>query len=623
LIPTWVETPDPSIYLSDNYLVLDFENTIIDGDGSPLNDSNSLLLTCWKKGEQEHSIWGTHCDIQPLIDAMKDVDFIVAQGSKHELQWLKRAGVPLEGVLVYDTLLAQYVLNGNRASALDLGSISKRRGFGSKDKYIDMCMKAKICPSTYPRSLLQRRCLMDIRQTEGIFLQQRQELHEQGKLKTLYTRCLLTPVLADIEFNGMHLDEGRVNETYTTYAGRFAELGGQLSRRADGINFRSNPQLAAYLYDTLGFDELKDRGGDPIRTAGNGRKVDSGTISQLKASNQSQREFIGLWKEYNSIASALSKNLEFFKGVVDEKQGTFLGQFNQSVTATHRLSSSGRRTAFDMFAKPKSVQFQNMPRIFKNLFSPRTEGWLMGEIDGAQLEFRVAAQLGMDDVAIEAIITGFDVHSYTAETITGRGQPTTRQEAKAHTFKPLFGGNSGTKAEKAYYTAFKERYKGITTWQDSNKLHVLSNKSLVLPTGLEFFWPDTKLEGDWITNSTQICNYPVQSVATGDIIPIGLIKLWHEMKSRGMQSFLVNTIHDSAIAELHPDELDEFAEISSDALTTYVYRYLYDVYDYKWAVPLAAGLKIGTHWSEGEETLYNNPPLFTLEEVRNEQARVL
>ena len=616
-VPDWIENPDPNIYLSDNYITLDVENTIIDNDGSPLSKDNSLVLSCWRQGGVERSIWGNECDIEELLKVISGVDFIVAHNAKHELQWLKRAGLELQSVVVFDTLLAEYVLAGNTTVALNLGAVAKRRGYGSKDPYVDLCMKAGICPSTLPRSWLKKRCVLDVAQTEGIFKQQLAELQASDKLKTLFTRCLLTPVLADLEFNGMHLDKERVNDAFNTHTRRHSELGRELEAFAGGINFRSPAQLSAFLYDTLGFSELKDRRGNPIRTPSGGRKADAATLGQLKAGNNRQREFIRVWKEYVQLASALSKNLEFFKGVVEENGSEFLGQFNQSVTKTHRLSSSGRRVKFDMFDKAKSVQFQNMPRAFKSLFSPRTEGWDMAEIDGAQLEFRVAAQLGHDKIATDAIVSGFDVHSYTAEVLTANKQETSRQDAKAHTFKPLFGGNSGTRAEKAYYAAFKDRYKGITSWQEDNIYHVLTAKSLVLPSGLEFYWPDTRIEGgDYITNSTQICNYPVQSLATGDIIPIGLVKLWHEMKARKMQSFLVNTIHDSAIAELHPDEHDEFAEVSSVALTDYVYTYLRDVYDYKWAVPLASGLKIGKHWNEGVETLYNSTPLYTLNDLQ-------
>ena len=73
------------------------------------------------------------------------------------------------------------------------------------------------------------------------------------------------------------------------------------------------------------------------------------------------------------------------------------------------------------------------------------------EADFAQLEFRAAAFLSQDGVAIEEVSTGFDVHAYTAKVISDAGQPTSRQDAKAHTFAPLYGatGYGRTKAEAA------------------------------------------------------------------------------------------------------------------------------------------------------------------------------
>ena len=63
------------------------------------------------------------------------------------------------------------------------------------------------------------------------------------------------------------------------------------------------------------------------------------------------------------------------------------------------------------------------------------------EADFAQLEFRVAAFLSQDMTAIDEVTTGFDVHSYTAQVISDAGQPMSRQEAKAHTFAPLYGAS--------------------------------------------------------------------------------------------------------------------------------------------------------------------------------------
>ena len=113
---------------------------------------------------------------------------------------------------------------------------------------------------------------------------------------------------------------------------------------------------------------------------------------------------------------------------------------------------------------------QNMPRggtfPVKKVFVSRFDGGKILEADFAQLEFRAAAYLSQDEVAIEEVSTGFDVHAYTAKVISDAGQPTSRQDAKAHTFAPLYGatGYGRTKAEAAYYEHFTAKYKGVAAW---------------------------------------------------------------------------------------------------------------------------------------------------------------
>lgn len=607
-VPEFITHPNPEIYNSDNYIVLDTETTNLE-KGSAINTDNKLVVTVYRSNGDTKLVEGNQYQIKEVIDEIYKHDFLVAHNAKFDLQWLARAGLDLSKILIFDTQIAEYVLLGNKAVGnLSLSSVSKKYGFGGKAPFIDICMKGGVCPSKMPRSLLNKRCIKDVEQTESIFLEQRRLLLESGRLGTLYTRCILTPVLADIEFNGLHLDGDKVEETYNDYTRRLNKCREQLEDLSGGINFRSSKQLGEFLYGELGFSEFKDRRGNSIRTPGGGRKTDATTIAKLKPRSKRQRAFLEAYTEFNRLTAAISKNLEFFYGAVKELEGTFNGQFNQTITQTHRLSSSGRKTKFKQFDKPKSVQFQNLPRAFKPMFTARSSGWSIAEIDGAQLEFRVAAHLGRDDTATEAIRTGFDVHSFTAQTLTNAGQPTTRQDAKADTFKPLYGGQSGTKAQQAYYKAFRERYKGITETQNKWITTVLATKQLTIPSGLTFYWPNTKLEGDYITNTPSICNYPVQSYATADIIPIAVTRLWHDMKSNNMKSFLINTVHDSAIAELHPEEEELFSKLAFNAFTSYVYYYLHTVYNDDFTVPLGAELKIGSHWSKGKETMYTMEP---------------
>jgi hypothetical protein len=72
------------------------------------------------------------------------------------------------------------------------------------------------------------------------------------------------------------------------------------------------------------------------------------------------------------------------------------------------------------------------------------------------------------------------------------------------------------------------------------------------------------------------------------------------MKQAEMQSFLVNTIHDSAISEIHPEERELFVEVGVQAFTTDSYVYFKTMYDLDWDVPMGAGIKMGAHWGEGK-----------------------
>lgn len=592
------------VYETGKALTLDFETTSTENYGCAVEPENRLLLACWRThdGQFKHS-FGSEYRQQALLRDIERHDFIIAHNAKFEIQWLKRCGVDPANIVVYDTMLAEYVLAGNRSWPLNLDEVGRKYTGQRKDPFVDKCMKAGICPSEIPSSLLLSRCIQDVETTYDVYVQQWGEVSHMGMGHLVYQRCALTNVLADVEFNGMFLDYDRVQQEYHEAVLIKQDLEEELADMAKGVNLNSPKQLGEFVYDTLEFKELKNRRGEPMRTPSGGRKTDNDTLSKLKATTPEQEKFIELRSAYGKVSSLLSKNLEFFAGVCSERDCTFTAQFNQSVTRTHRLSSSGVRRRFTCFPKPKSVQFQNLPRQCKSLFRARHKGWSIMEVDGSQLEFRVAAFLGHDPVAVRDITEGRDVHSFTAEVLTGAGQKTDRQGAKAHTFKPLYGGSSGTKAEKAYYSAFKERYSGIAAAQQRWIDTVIERKELETVSGLRFYWPNTTVQRDgFVTNTTSICNYPVQSLATAEIIPIALINMWHEM--RGMESFIVNTIHDSVIVEVHPDEVEEVTDIAARSFTTIVYTILREEYSIDFNVPLEAGVKIGLHWGEGDERKY-------------------
>ena len=250
---------------------------------------------------------------------------------------------------------------------------------------------------------------------------------------------------------------------------------------------------------------------------------------------------------------------------------------------------------------------QNMPRggtfPVKKVFKSRWEGGQVMEADFAQLEFRVAAYLSQDKTAIDEVSTGFDVHSYTAKVISDAGQPMSRQEAKAHTFAPLYGasGFGRTEAEAAYYKQFTTKYNGIGKWHEELAKEALNTGKIRTPSGREFAFPDVqRRRRGGVTFFTQIKNYPVQSFATADIVPISLIYIDKLLGVNKMQSCIVNTVHDSIVIDVHPNEVDKVIKVihrTNDMLISLVNK----KWNLDFNVPLLLEAKIGDNWLDTKD----------------------
>lgn len=646
MLPSFLTNMDPNIYRSRNYVVLDFEIDTSHGDyGSAVHDDNGMLLASFRlgpahklyQGPQTYSIWTNEFSLGKLVRLIEEADFLVAHNAKYELMWLKRCGLDLYNVMVFDTKLAEYVLLGNLAAgdelmpakSTSLDMCCRRRGLPVKDPVVDIMMKHGINPVRMPRAWLQGRCEQDVETTEAIFLNQLEHLDATGRLPVQYTRCLLTPVLAHIEFEGMCLDPGRVDKEYESYTQQLIDLEHKMNDFTGGINWRSPNQVAEFIYDTLGFEELKDWKGQPKRTkikkrvlvdgtekvTGGKRKTDKKTLDKLVAKTKRQRAYLELKGKLGKVGAALSKNLEFFVGVCKEMGGVFIAEFHQTKTSTHRLSSTGIKTFFQTFKAWKKVQFQNLPRVFKRLFKARRKGWKMAETDGSQLEWRIAVHLSKDKQGKVDIVSGHDVHSFTASVLLNKAMEEVtkeeRQDGKPDTFKPVYGGQSGTPAQQRYYKAFRERYPELTETQESWVYEVCNSpqKRLITEWGLRYYWPYARISRSGYCNYTSsIYNYKIQALATAEIIPIAIVFFWHRVKDEGLDAIikLVNTVHDSVINEIHPDAEEDYKRISIQSFTHDVYDYLEKVYGIKFDfVPLGVGITVGSHWSEGKEEQYN------------------
>jgi DNA polymerase I-like protein with 3'-5' exonuclease and polymerase domains len=602
MLPFYLKEPNPGDYLSLPFFALDFETTNIEFGNPVLPENKLVLAVVQKEGHAPKEI-----PIDRLRRHIPRKGVLVAHNAKFELGWLIRHGVDISNLLVWDTMIAEYVIYGNQQVPLDLDSVCGRWGLPGKERVIDALMKGGVCPSQMPRARLLARCLRDVETTGRLFVRQMHYIHTNGLLPVMFTRCITTPVLAYIERQGMTLDEQRVGEEVTKARCEKARIEQELAGMAGGRNLNSRPQLAEFLYDVLKFEEVRDKRGNPRRTATGRRATDKAVLAALSASTQEQKRFLELQVAYAQVSAALSKSLEFFANVCAEQSGTFYGFFNQCRTKTHRLSSSARRLKFKD-GTTRGVQFQNMPRAYKRLLKSR-KGRLV-ESDGSGLEFRVAVDLGHDRQGRTDILDPeHDPHTYTSTIINRipREQVTKalRTAAKSRTFKPLFSeGKTGTPREVAYYKDFKQRYSGITETQEAWVAEVLRTGQLRIASGLVCYWDLKVSPSGYIEGANQVRNLPVQSFATADIIPVSLAYTFWRSRF-AVDADILNTVHDSVVADVAEKDVDKYRAIVIRSFLDDTYQYLERVYGHTMFVPLGVGITTGTHWGEGEEETFS------------------
>ena len=265
----------------------------------------------------------------------------------------------------------------------------------------------------------------------------------------------------------------------------------------------------------------------------------------------------------------------------------------------HR-TSTGRFSGAD-------PNMQNMPRggtfPVKKVFVSRWEGGEILEADFAQLEFRTAAFLSQDSIAMKEIEDGFDVHSYTARVISDAGEPTSRQEAKAHTFAPLYGatGFGRSSAQATYYKHFTEKYKEVNVWHTRLAKEAMSTGRIKTPSGREFSFNNMKRYANGkVSNFTQIKNYPVQSFATADIVPVVLMEIEKQLSK--LQSCIVNTVHDSIVIDVHPEEKQKVTFILR-GINTNMKAIIDNQFRIDFNVPLKLDMKIGNNWLDTHDIM--------------------
>ena len=677
-------------------LTLDVENTVTKRDGKthmdPFEPNNTLVMVGMLTDQGKETIVtfdhsemvvkgiGNHEMVQNELD---EATVLICHNAAHDLLWLWESGFKYDGP-VYDTMLAEYVLQRGQKEPLSLAACAERymldtrkqdtlkeyfdKGYSTRDiphglleSYlsadleatqqlsdkqmlrlnsqkdsglmgtVDLTNQVAVCLAR----IYQRGFCVDLQELDAVreqFEKERDDLQKdlQQHVRKLmgdtpinlnspeqlswvvYSRRVtdkqfwanaIDPYMNDVDFRS--LIAGGTKRVYKTKAMQCTVCNGTgyvRKTKKDGSPY-TNPTRCKTC-DAKGYtlDNLANRAGlcfkppSPKWGSANGFSTSKQNLLTLEAAARAKNmtdavDFLSKVRRLSAVETYLSSFVDGIR-MYTKQDGKLHVRLTQHMTSTGRFSG-------------RDPNMQNMPRggtfPVKRVFKSRFYGGKILEADFAQLEFRAAAYLSQDGVAIDEVSTGFDVHAYTAKVITDAGQPTDRQTAKAHTFAPLYGatGFGRTAAEAKYYEHFTQKYKGIGIWHTKLAKEALSKRKITTPSGREFAFPNVRRKPSGrISHFTQIKNYPVQSFATADIVPVALLHI--DKLLDGMLSCVVNTVHDSIVIDVHPDEERRVINLIDETN-----RVLPELITIRWGlvfnVPLELEAKIGPNWLDTKD----------------------
>lgn len=410
-----------------------------------------------------------------------------------------------------------------------------------------------------------------------------QELKEQ-ELWSLYTELELPLVtaLAEMEANGILVSPKKLEEISSDLEATLARLTEEIYAEAgEEFNINSPKQLGVILFDKLGLPVLK-------RTK-TGPSTSADVLEEL-----SEHKIVASVLEYRQVAKLKSTYTDSLADLISPETGRIHTTFNQTVTATGRLSST-------------HPNLQNIPvrteegrRIREAFTAP--EGCYLLMADYSQIELRLLAHLSGDQVLSEAFRSGKDIHTQTAAEVFGLSldevSPEQRNAAKAINFGIIYGissfglakGINLTRAQaQEYIDSYFLRYPMVKAYLDGLVEQGKQQGYVTTLAGRRRYLPNLKNRNFALRNfaARTAMNTPIQGSAA-DIIKLAMLRVRSALQEAGLKTRLLLQVHDELVLETPKEELETAAAL--------VKREMENVYPLD--VPLLVEVSYGLNWRD-------------------------
>ena len=510
----------------------------------------------------------------------------IGQNIKYDLEVLAAYGVRLAGEM-FDTMLAHYLLQPELRHNMDYMA---EVYLGYKTIHIDELIG--------PKGKGQR-SMRDL-QPEEVYEYAAEDADVTLRLKNLLEPRLreagvwplfaevempLVRVLAEMEMNGVRIDTASLKETSQMLTQRMNDIEQEIYQLAgEEFNIASPKQVGEVLFGKMKIVEK------PKKTKTGQYVTSEEVLQQLKGKS----EIVGKILEHRGLKKLLGTYVDALPKLVNPRTGHIHTSFNQTVTATGRLSSS-------------DPNLQNIPvrgedgKEIRKAFVPE-EGCLFFSADYSQIELRVMAHLSGDENMQEAFREGYDIHAATAAKIYHETMDSVtrdqRTKAKRANFGIIYGitvfglaerldisRHEATQLIDGYFATFPKvaeyMEQAKQTARERGYAETLMHRRRYLP---DITSHNATVRGFAERNAI---NAPIQGTAA-DIIKIAMVRIYDRFRREGVRSKMLLQVHDELNFSVYPDEKERVERIVLEEMQN----------AYPLDVPLVADCGWGANWLE-------------------------
>ena len=510
----------------------------------------------------------------------------IGQNIKYDILALSNYGIQVKGPM-FDTMIAHYVLQPELRHNMDYlaevylnyRTIPIEDLIGSKGK------NQKNMRDLSPEAIYKYAC-EDADITLKLKSVLEKELENSGAASLFYDiEMPLVPVLAYMEKNGVCLDTEALKETSQHFTIRMNQIEQEIYQLAGKeFNVSSPKQVGEILFDQLKIVEK-------AKKTKTGQYV---TSEEVLEGLRNKHEIVGKILDYRGLKKLLSTYIDALPLLINPKTGKIHTSFNQTVTATGRLSSS-------------NPNLQNIPirnedgKEIRKAFIPE-EGCEFFSADYSQIELRIMAHLSGDTNMIEAFHEGDDIHAATASKVykIGIDEVTREQRSKAKTanFGIIYGISVFGLAErmnvprseaKELIEGYFQTYPQIKEFMDKSIEKARANGYIETVFGRKRFLPDINSHNAVVRGYAErnAINAPIQGSAA-DIIKVAMIRIYQRFLVENIRSKMILQVHDELNFSVYPDEKEKVQQIVIEEMEK----------AYAMQVPLRADCGWGKNWLE-------------------------